>query len=81
MIALVVNFIWNVIYYTCLQPGQETSADIAAQLGLTNIELEYAPEDFEALTNYKLFREHIQPLLVEQNPKASQVHTRCQGIC
>ncbi|XP_052821460.1 chromodomain-helicase-DNA-binding protein Mi-2 homolog isoform X1 [Mya arenaria] len=54
------------------RPGQETSADIAAKFGLANIELEYTAEDFEALTNYKLFREHIQPLLVDQNPKAAQ---------
>ncbi|WAR14925.1 CHD3-like protein [Mya arenaria] len=47
------------------RPGQETSADIAAKFGLANIELEYTAEDFEALTNYKLFREHIQPLLAK----------------
>lgn len=58
--------------YSIFQPGQETSEDIAQKFGLANIELEYTEEDFEALTNYKLFREHIQPLLVEQNPKANQ---------
>ncbi|XP_052227577.1 chromodomain-helicase-DNA-binding protein Mi-2 homolog isoform X2 [Dreissena polymorpha] len=54
------------------RPGLETSADIAVKFGLANIELEYTEEDFEALTNYKLFREHIQPLIVEQNPKVPQ---------
>ena len=54
------------------QPGLETSEDIARRLGLANIELEYTEEDFETLTNYKLFREHIQPLLAEQNPKSPQ---------
>ncbi|XP_060558085.1 chromodomain-helicase-DNA-binding protein 5-like [Ruditapes philippinarum] len=53
-------------------PGPETSEDIARKNGLANIELEYTDEDFEALTNYKLFREHIQPLLAEQNPKVPQ---------
>ncbi|XP_053379869.1 chromodomain-helicase-DNA-binding protein Mi-2 homolog isoform X2 [Mercenaria mercenaria] len=54
------------------RPGPETSEDIARKNGLANIELEYTDEDFEALTNYKLFREHIQPLLAEQNPKVPQ---------
>lgn len=51
----------------------ETSEDIAQKFGLANLELEYTEEDFETLTDYKLFRKHIQPLLVEQNPKAQQV--------
>ena len=54
-----------------MQPSAETSEDIARKFGLANIELEYTEEDFVALTNYKLFRQHIQPLLAEQNPKAA----------
>ncbi|KAL5015035.1 hypothetical protein ScPMuIL_009305 [Solemya velum] len=46
------------------------SDSVADDLGIHDVELEYSDDDFENLTNYKLFRQHIQPLLAKDNPKA-----------
>ena len=38
-------------------------------MGITNIELKYTEEDFTSLVTYKLFNQHIRPMLLEKNPK------------
>jgi SNF2 family DNA or RNA helicase len=38
-------------------------------MGITNVEIEYTQEDFQNLVTYKLFNQHIRPLLLEKNPK------------
>jgi len=38
-------------------------------MGITNIELKYTDEDFQSLVTYKLFNQHIRPMLLEKNPK------------
>ncbi|KAJ8319853.1 hypothetical protein KUTeg_001440 [Tegillarca granosa] len=48
------------------------SDKIANDLGISNVEIEYEEEDFTTLTNYKLFRQHVQPLLANANPKVPQ---------
>ena len=38
-------------------------------MGITNVEIEYTQENFQNLVTYKLFNQHIRPLLLEKNPK------------
>lgn len=40
--------------------------------GLNDVELEYDEEDFETLTTYKIFCQHIRPLICKENPKTAQ---------
>ena len=49
--------------------GRSPSEKIAEELGVNNIDIEYSDDDFTSLNNYKLFKEHIQPLIQEANPK------------
>nr|QVX32603.1 CHD3/4/5A [Platynereis dumerilii] len=49
--------------------SEKTAEEICAELKLNNVEIEYADEDFTTLTNYKLFSQHIRPLITEANPK------------
>lgn len=51
------------------QASKTPSEKIAEELGVSNIEIEYSDDDFTSLNNYKLFKEHIQPLIQEANPK------------
>ena len=38
-------------------------------MGITNIDIKYTEEDFATLVTYKLFNQHIRPMLLEKNPK------------
>ncbi|XP_021364893.1 chromodomain-helicase-DNA-binding protein 5-like isoform X3 [Mizuhopecten yessoensis] len=42
---------------------------IADDLGINNIDIEYDDDDFTTLNNYKLFKQHVQPLIQKANPK------------
>lgn len=46
-----------------------SSAQLCDEMGITNIELNYTNEDYQNLVTYKLFNQHIRPLLLEKNPK------------
>ncbi|CAF0825687.1 unnamed protein product [Brachionus calyciflorus] len=47
----------------------KSSAQLCQEMGITNIDIEYTPEDYQNLVTYKLFNQHIRPLLLEKNPK------------
>lgn len=47
----------------------KSAAEISEEYGLEDIELEYTDEDFQNLTTYKLFSQHIRPLIAKENPK------------
>jgi hypothetical protein len=38
-------------------------------MSITNVEMSYTPDDYQNLVTYKLFNQHLRPLLVEKNPK------------
>ena len=46
-----------------------TSEEICIAHKLNNIEMEYTEADFQNLTTYKLFSQHLRPLLQKENPK------------
>ena len=47
----------------------KSSAQLCEEMGIVNIEYSYTPDDFANLVTYKLFNQHIRPLLLEKNPK------------
>jgi len=47
----------------------KTSQQLCEEMGITNVEIEYTQENFQNLVTYKLFNQHIRPLLLEKNPK------------
>lgn len=48
---------------------QKSSAEICADYGIQDVQLEYTDADYQNLTTYKLFSQHIRPLLAKENPK------------
>ncbi|XP_046678885.1 LOW QUALITY PROTEIN: chromodomain-helicase-DNA-binding protein Mi-2 homolog [Homalodisca vitripennis] len=56
------------------QPAQENSGmptveEVCQTFGLTDVDIEYTDADFQNLTTYKLFQQHVRPLLAKDNPK------------
>ena len=47
----------------------KSSKELCEEMGITNIDIVYTDEDFQSLVTYKLFNQHIRPMLSEKNPK------------
>lgn len=43
--------------------------DVCSSFGLTDVQIKYSEQDFQNLSSYKLFQQHIRPLLAKDNPK------------
>ncbi|EFA09958.2 chromodomain-helicase-DNA-binding protein Mi-2 homolog isoform X2 [Tribolium castaneum] len=54
---------------TATGSGMPTIEEVCSTFGLTDVELEYTESDFQNLTTYKLFQQHVRPLLTKENPK------------
>lgn len=48
-----------------------TVAEVCESFGLSDVELEYTEADYQNLTTYKLFQQHVRPLLAKENLKVS----------
>lgn len=46
-----------------------TIEEVCNTFGLTDVQIEYTDADFQNLTTYKLFQQHVRPLLAKENPK------------
>ena len=46
-----------------------TVAEVCESFGLNDVELEYSEADYQNLTTYKLFQQHVRPLLAKENPR------------
>ncbi|CAH1259651.1 unnamed protein product [Diabrotica balteata] len=49
--------------------GMPTIEQVCSTFGLTDVELDYSDADMQNLTTYKLFQQHVRPLLAKENPK------------
>ena len=49
----------------------KTSVEICTAYNLNNVDYEFTDLDYQNLTNYKLFSQHMRPLIVAENPKSS----------
>uniref|UniRef100_A0A7E5A0P2 DNA helicase n=1 Tax=Panagrellus redivivus TaxID=6233 RepID=A0A7E5A0P2_PANRE len=54
-----------------VDPSTMSSEDICEIYGFNDVELDYADEDFEAITSQKVFNATFKDTFLEQNPKAS----------
>lgn len=48
--------------------------------GLTDVDVEYTEADFQNLTTYKLFQQHVRPLLGKENPKVKKKNTELKYL-
>lgn len=46
-----------------------TIEEVCSTFGLVDVDMEYSESDFQNLTTYKLFQQHVRPLLAKENPK------------
>lgn len=46
-----------------------TVEQVCSTFGLTDVELKFTELDSQNLTTYKLFQQHVRPLLAKENPK------------
>ncbi|XP_012269327.2 chromodomain-helicase-DNA-binding protein Mi-2 homolog isoform X2 [Athalia rosae] len=49
--------------------GMPTIEEVCSTFGLTDVQIDYSEADFQNLTTYKLFQQHVRPLLAKENPK------------
>lgn len=49
--------------------GVPTVEEVCTTFGLNDVNIEYSEADFQNLTTYKLFQQHVRPLLSKDNPK------------
>lgn len=49
--------------------GMPTVEEVCSSFGLTDVEIPYTDADYENLTSYKLFQQHVRPMIVKENPK------------
>ncbi len=47
----------------------KSSKQLCEEMGIVDVECDYAAEDYTNLVTYKLFQQHIRPFLLEKNPK------------
>ncbi|KOB74563.1 putative Chromodomain helicase-DNA-binding protein Mi-2-like protein [Operophtera brumata] len=50
-------------------PGMPTVEEVCSSFSLADVDIEYTDADLENLTSYKLFQQHLRPLIVKENPK------------
>lgn len=46
-----------------------TIEEVCNSFDLTDVDIEYTDDDFQTLTTYKLFQQHVRPILQKENPK------------
>lgn len=46
-----------------------TVEEVCQTFSLTDVDIEYSEADYQNLTTYKLFQQHVRPLLAKDNPK------------
>lgn len=46
-----------------------TIEEVCVTFDLTDVDIEYSDEDFQNLITYKMFQQHVRPILQKENPK------------
>jgi hypothetical protein len=69
-----VNYFLIIMWINCITSkfsfsGMPTIEEVCISFGLTDVDIHYTDADLENLTTYKLFQQHVRPLLVKENPK------------
>jgi len=49
--------------------GMPSVEEVCQTFGLQDVTIDYTDADFQNLTTYKLFQQHVRPILAKENPK------------
>ncbi|XP_050421569.1 chromodomain-helicase-DNA-binding protein Mi-2 homolog [Adelges cooleyi] len=49
--------------------GMPSVEEVCQTFGLQDVDIEYSEADFQNLTTYKLFQQHVRPILAKENPR------------
>ena len=49
--------------------GMPSVEEVCSTFGLTDVQIDYEDTEFQNFNNYKLFQQHVRPLLQKENPK------------
>lgn len=49
--------------------GMPSVEEVCSTFGLTDVSIDYDDSEYQSLNNYKLFQQHVRPLLQKENPK------------
>jgi len=58
-----------------------TVEEVCMTFGLTDVDVEYTEADFQNLTTYKLFQQHVRPMLGKENPKVKKKYIYILNVC
>ena len=50
---------------------QLTPDEVCTKHGLNNVNIDYTEENFRQWTSYKLYADHVRPMVLKENPKVS----------
>ncbi|XP_066991467.2 chromodomain-helicase-DNA-binding protein Mi-2 homolog isoform X1 [Anabrus simplex] len=51
--------------------GLPTVKEVCQTFSLNDVEIEYTDEDLQNLTTYKLYQQHVRPLIMKDNPRVA----------
>lgn len=46
-----------------------TIEEVCSTFDLTDVEIDYTEDDYQNLLTYKMFQQHVRPILQKENPK------------
>lgn len=46
-----------------------TVEEVCVSYGLNDVKIQYTEADYQNLTSYKFFQQHVRPILSKENPK------------
>lgn len=49
--------------------GMPSVEEVCQTFGLQDVSIDYTDADYQNLTTYKLFQQHVRPILAKENPK------------
>jgi len=50
---------------------QLTPDEVCTKHGLNNVTIDYTEENYREWTSYKLYADHVRPMVLKENPKVS----------
>lgn len=50
-----------------------TVEEVCNSFGLNDVKIQYTEADYQNLTSYKFFQQHVRPILAKENPKVRKI--------
>ena len=55
--------------------GMPSVDEVCSTFGLADVKIDYNDSEYQNLNNYKLFQQHVRPILQKENPKVCHNHS------